>query len=283
MSSVQPALAPDQEYLDPSIEDIERVIASQRTAGPGRRQQLDDGSGLPMAHTSDADRTLSDTTFRAALPHLPTDWQDDWADEQLPYAKMMTVRCRRVVSQAAGISERKRLIRWCFGVVQAKGRLHATFEDCCEVLNVRKYVMQAMIQHQWFRHGIVLDEELPFTCIVPEPVLEEARSDSFDVGEAAMRAVWLYPSRTITRVIDQVAHGRITRDMCDVGLASMVEKGRLGLRDGRLWFTGRSPVLMAKRRASFSRTYQDPDNDMVRRDPGDHLSYGESNALFGSE
>lgn len=266
-----------------SVEQLEQLLA-QVADDAGRAvpaQTFDDGSGLPMV---DLEEALADSGAESpdqTLTRLRPDWQEEWSEEQVPYVRLLIERCRKVVVSTTGVKARRRLVRWCFGRLPGWGGLPVTFDQCCYQLRARPYVVQAMLHHQWFRHAIVLPEALPILSDpVHEGILTEAISYSFDAGAAVVETVWMHPSMFTSEVIQGATAKGITRDEAESGLGALVEAGLLGLRGGRVWFTGRSPEFMAKRRTSFAQSFIEPQYQPAPS-ATDALSADEAAILFG--
>lgn len=200
---------------------------------------------------------------------------DDWDETQVPVVKQMVAMCRAVVAVSTSPPRRSRLIVWAFGHDPKAERRDAeagrdTFAACCHQLNVRPYVIRAMLQHQWYRHAITFAQPLPDSIDpLPEGLLGEGYLRDFSCGGDALEVAWKFPSLDLPSFLGRVvSQARVTHAQADAAFTELVNAGLLGMREGRVWFTGRSPEYLARRRTSFARSFIEPE---VSREEGDSL------------
>lgn len=280
-----PAVAIEMGSTDGELRDLEWLI-QQADSGAETPEQLEAklgrGDTLPKLDLSEVMREIEGDQTRSRLLRGDAEYVDEWTDEQVPLVTAMATRCRAAVAPATTPTRRKEMIAWCFAQKPAPGQHPYTFNGCCAGLGARPYVIQAMIHHQWFMHGIELPP-LPFAADpVNQGLLSEGYLHAFDCGGDLVADTWRNPSTMAVDLIERVSKKTgIPRDQTDRALGSLLDAGILGARLGRIWFTGRSREYLAQRRTSFARSFIEPQSARQDADPSYALTPEEYALLTG--
>lgn len=207
----------DQEDLDIAPESTEALIlAALRNLPQSRKGRL--GIGAAMAN------------------------EFDDPGEQIAYL-MIQERVRNCFIDSASKKEYKDGLDWVFTPLPDKhGR---TFSECCEVLRVRPWLIQTRVHFQFYRKGIIFEEEMPFETIpMPEIVRAESAYYGGDEGFIIANMAWMQPG---------ISHQTIATTKKAVNaIYKMEEKGIMTEYGGCWYTTGRNPFLLEFARKSIS-------------------------------
>lgn len=178
--------------------------------------------------------------------------QDDFTEEEWIIVKAMQAKCRKAINAAVSDRQRKRATDWCFvrGTEDSKG---VSFHLACEALQVRPFVVQALIHHYWFQRGIVMPEPLAFMADpLPDSLQSEALLHAWEPGLRIAANAWTNPSleeRTLRTRLD------MTDDEYNTAYLRLTEAGMIANRLGRIYLTSRGPAFRKFRRVSWSRSF----------------------------
>jgi len=173
----------------------------------------------------------------------PTDKdEDDYTLEEWDMVVAMRTMCRAAINKSVSDRTRRKAIKWLFVNGTQDPRHGWSFHLLCAALRARPWVIQTLIQHQWFRKGMVI-EPLPFLAdVLPEALESEAIMCAWESGAIVMSRVWNQPGGLLAELRQQ--------------LQTLVQEGLLGLIADRVWVSSRGAnFIRPGQRVSWSRSF----------------------------
>jgi hypothetical protein len=202
----------------------------------------------------DSPHESAETLILAALRNLPNTRKGrigigssmveefDDVGEQVAYL-LIQEKVRNCFIDAASKKEQTEAIDWVF--CEGEDKYHRTFNECCSVLRVRPWLIQTRIHFQFYKKGIVFEEEMPINTIdIPEIVRVEASYYGGDNGFMIANMAWMLPG---------ISHQTIATSLAAVRTIDILEEKGILSEHGGCWYaTGRNPLLLEKARRSIS-------------------------------
>ena len=210
----------DQEDLDSTCESPESLIlATLRNLPNTRKGRLGIGSAMVA--------------------------EFDDVGEQIAYL-LIQERVRNCFIDSASKRDHKEGIDWVFTYLPDEHR--RTFKECCEVLRVRPWLLQTRVHFQFYRKGLVFDDQFPFETVpMPGIIQGEAAYYGGDEGSVMANMAWLKPG---------IAHKELATSQAAVrSLNQLEEKGIMAEHGGGWYTTGRNPLMVEHLRRSVSWSY----------------------------
>jgi len=141
--------------------------------------------------------------------------------------------------------QREQAILWIFGFQDSNG---PSFEDCCAVFGARHWVVQLMVQLQYWRLGIRFSAPMSFAP-PPMNIIEEASYLKGSEGAWVLRRIWEWPGICTDELLRMGQNTNYRSQDIVAGLESLDEKGLvIEGNTGMTWYcVGRSPINQAGR------------------------------------
>jgi hypothetical protein len=132
---------------------------------------------------------------------------------------------------------------WVFA--QIPDEYGRTFNECCDVLRVRPWLIQTRIHFQFYKKGIIFENQMrPETVNLPDIIQCESSYYGGDEGVVLATIAWYLPG---------VEHKNIAKTKSAVNSIFLLEEKGIMSEHGGYWYTtGRNPFLQEKARKTIS-------------------------------
>lgn len=151
--------------------------------------------------------------------------------------RFLATQVRSIFLVRISMAKKARLLEWMFSADTLLE--NAAFEDCCNVLDCRPWVMRLRIHLEFWRKDVQLSEKIKGLIVpVPERILEEAYALAGDSGSWLLHRVWEFPG---------ISSERLCRHSDDRdALERLDEAGILLASYQHFWYcVGHSPLTRA--------------------------------------